>query len=220
MNAPVDTVPAATNPREVWEALLNGNERFAVEKSLYPHQDLAYRKTLLAGQRPRACVFTCADSRVPVELLFDVGLGDIFVVRTAGEVLDNGVLASLEYAVSGLGVQVLVVLGHEFCGAVGAATSMVTGGTMLPSHQRVLIEQITPSVLECYGAGKKEAKEVESHHAKMTLEKIRQTSPLIADAITAGDLVGVAAHFELTTSKVTEVYYLHKEDSAQTHPAQ
>lgn len=205
MNGSENTVPASAQLQEVWEELLAGNARFASGHAKHPRQDVAYRQTLVTGQRPKACVLTCSDSRVPVELLFDVGLGDIFVVRTAGEVIDHGVLASLEYAVSGLGVKVLVVLGHEFCGAVAAAEQMLDSVAMLPGYQRVLIEQITPSLVQARAAGNTESVQYERWHAKATVEKLEQLSRTLAHAVRHEKLLIVPAHFSLTTSQVTEV---------------
>ena len=100
-------------PQQVWEALKEGNRRFREELYLRPHQDAPTRFAMRSGQHPRAVVLACSDSRVPVEIVFDCGLGDLFIVRTAGEILDSAVLGSIEFAIRGLGVDLLVVLGHE-----------------------------------------------------------------------------------------------------------
>lgn len=104
-----------------WSRMLQGNRRFAEGNPEHPWQDRETRDGLIHGQHPDAAVIACADSRVPPEIIFDQGLGDLFTVRTAGEVLDGAVIASLEYAIEQLHVSVLVVLGHEGCGAVKAA---------------------------------------------------------------------------------------------------
>jgi carbonic anhydrase len=110
-----------------WRKLADGNARFATDRQIHPHQQLAWRQTLLAGQQPFACVLGCADSRVSPELVFDHGLGDLFTVRTVGEVLDDAVVGSIEYAVAHLNVPLVVVLGHAGCGAVKAAIELVNG---------------------------------------------------------------------------------------------
>lgn len=110
-----------------WQRLVAGNKRFANGRPRHPHQDPAYRQSLVAGQQPIACVLGCADSRVPAELLFDQGLGDLFSVRAVGEVLDDAVVGSVEYAVEHLNVPLVVVLGHAECGAVKAAIELVRG---------------------------------------------------------------------------------------------
>lgn len=116
--------PAAGDP---WARLVAGNARFAAGRPAHPRQDPAYRQHLVTGQEPFACVVGCADSRVPAELLFDQGLGDLFTVRAVGEMLDDGVVGSIEYAVEHLHVPLVVVLGHAECGAVQAAIDLVRG---------------------------------------------------------------------------------------------
>ncbi|MCO6559056.1 MAG: carbonic anhydrase [Bifidobacterium sp.] len=103
--------------------MLQGNARFASGQAEHPWQDKETRESLIDGQQPDAAVLSCSDSRVPPEIIFDQGLGDMFTVRTAGQTLDDAVIASLEYAVTHLGVSVLVALGHEHCGAVASAVA-------------------------------------------------------------------------------------------------
>jgi carbonic anhydrase len=114
-------------PTDTWQRLIAGNKRFAAGRPRHPHQDPDYRRSLVAGQHPIACVLGCADSRVPAEILFDQGLGDLFSVRAVGEVLDDAVVGSIEYAVEHLHAPVVVVLGHSECGAVKAAIDLVRG---------------------------------------------------------------------------------------------
>ena len=115
-------------PEQAWVAMRDGNRRFMSEDVAHPNQDVNRRHVLTAGQRPHAVVLACSDSRVPVEIVFDQGLGDVFVIRTAGEITDLSVLASLEFAVDGLGVPLVLVLGHEACGAVAAAQTALNTG--------------------------------------------------------------------------------------------
>jgi carbonic anhydrase len=119
-------LPAAP-PSDVWTRLANGNARFAAGRPRHPRQDPEWREGLVAGQQPFACVLGCADSRVPPEILFDQGLGDLFTVRAVGEVLDDAVVGSIEYAAEHLHVPAVVVLGHAECGAVKAAIDLVRG---------------------------------------------------------------------------------------------
>lgn len=191
------------DPKLVWEGLLEGNRRFAEGMPLRPNQSVSRREELTLGQAPRAAVLTCGDSRVPVELLFDVGLGDIFTVRTAGEVVDSAVLASLEFAVAGLGVEVLVILGHESCGAVRATAEVVLNGAEVPvGHQRTLVEQIAPSILESKTKGGHSAADFERAHAQAVLAKIMQISPVIADAVSHGKTAAIAARYRLADGLV------------------
>ncbi|WP_091848152.1 carbonic anhydrase [Bifidobacterium commune] len=105
--------------------MLQGNARFACGGAEHPRQDKQTRESLIDGQHPDAAVLSCSDSRVPPEILFDQGLGDMFTVRTAGQILDDAVIGSLEYAVTNLGVSLLVVLGHEHCGAIGGVVAQL-----------------------------------------------------------------------------------------------
>ena len=107
-----------SSPVTAWKALKEGNERFVAGKPEHPSQSIEHRASLAGGQKPTAVVFGCADSRVAAEIIFDQGLGDMFVVRTAGHVIDSAVLGSIEYAVTVLNVPLIVVLGHDSCGAV------------------------------------------------------------------------------------------------------
>ena len=111
-----------------WKALKEGNERFVAGKPEHPSQGIEHRASLAGEQRPTAVVFGCADSRVAAEIIFDQGLGDMFVVRTAGHVMDSAVLGSIEYAVTILNVPLIVVLGHDSCGAVKATLSALDDG--------------------------------------------------------------------------------------------
>lgn len=104
-----------------WSRMLEGNSRFAAGTPEHPWQDRETRESLIDGQHPDAAVLACSDSRVPPEIIFDQGLGNMFTVRTAGQIIDDAVIASLEYAVTHLHVSLLVVLGHEHCGAVAGA---------------------------------------------------------------------------------------------------
>ncbi len=191
------------DPKLVWEGLLEGNRRFADGMPLHPNQTVSRREELKMGQSPRAAVLTCGDSRVPVELLFDVGLGDIFTVRTAGEVVDSAVLASLEFAVAELGIEVMVVLGHESCGAVRATAEVVLNGADVPvGHQRAIVEQIAPSILESKTKGGHTAADFERAHAQATLTKIMQISPVIAGAVAAGTTAVISARYRLADGRV------------------
>lgn len=122
--------PAAAplpTPADPWQRLVAGNRRFADGRPHHPRQDPGHRESLVEAQHPFACVLGCADSRVPAELLFDQGLGDLFTVRAVGEVLDDAVVGSIDYAVEHLHVPLVVILGHSGCGAVQAAIDLVDG---------------------------------------------------------------------------------------------
>src|SRR5271165_4982643 len=117
-----------TSPITAWKSLKEGNERFVAGKPVHPSQSVEYRASLAAAQKPTAVIFGCADSRVAAEFIFDQGLGDVFVVRTAGQAIDSAVLGSIEFAVTVLGVPLIVVLGHDSCGAVQATLTALDDG--------------------------------------------------------------------------------------------
>lgn len=118
-----DPNSAESTANATWSRMLQGNSRFASGQAEHPWQDRETRESLIDGQHPDAAVLSCSDSRVPPEIIFDQGLGDMFTLRTAGQTLDDAVIASLEYAVTHLGVSILVVLGHQHCGAVASAVA-------------------------------------------------------------------------------------------------
>ena len=166
-------------PQEAWDSLREGNARFMRGESDHPHQDLSRRITLQEGQKPQAVVLACSDSRAPVEILFDQGLGDVFVIRTAGEITDLSVLASLEFAVDSLEVPLVVVLGHEKCGAVAAASRALHGGDMPSGFQRVLVEKVTPSLLSAKKRGMESSDAFERNHVAEIADHIVDRSPEI-----------------------------------------
>ncbi len=166
-------------PLEAWDSLREGNARFMRGESDHPHQDLSRRITLQEGQKPQAVVLACSDSRAPVEILFDQGLGDVFVIRTAGEITDLSVLASLEFAVDSLEVPLVVVLGHEKCGAVAAASRALHGGDMPSGFQRVLVEKVTPSLLSAKKRGMESSDAFERNHVAEIADHIVDRSPEI-----------------------------------------
>lgn len=130
------------DPAAVLEALIAGNRRFSTGASRHPRRDPARREEVSGGQHPVAAIVTCSDSRVSPEIVFDQGLGDLFVVRTAGNLLDTLGLASLEYAAEHLGVPLVVVMGHSRCGAVRAAAERGHA----PAHLGVIVSALAPSI--------------------------------------------------------------------------
>ena len=146
--APDVVVPTSDlTPAEAWEVLAEGNRRFVAGEPSHPNQNAERRSDLTAGQAPVAVIFGCADSRLAAEIIFDLGLGDVFVVRTAGHVIDDAVLGSIEYGVDVLEIPLVIVLGHNSCGAVTATVESYISGTMPRGFVRPLVERIIPSVL-------------------------------------------------------------------------
>jgi carbonic anhydrase len=191
-----------TSPVTAWKALKEGNERFVEGRPEHPSQSIADRARLASGQKPTAVVFGCADSRVAAEIIFDQGLGDMFVVRTAGHVIDSAVLGSVEYAVSVLGVPLIVVLGHDSCGAVKATLEALDTGDMPGGYVRDIVERITPSVLQGRHAGLKRVDEFETRHVNETAVQLRVRSAPVAAGVAAGTLAIVGATYHLTDGRV------------------
>lgn len=192
---------AEHTPQSVWENLREGNSRFMQGTPAHPHQDGSRRESLVEGQAPKAVVLACSDSRVPVELIFDQGLGDVFVIRTAGEITDLSVLASLEFAVVSLGVHLVVVLGHEHCGAVKAAIHAVEEGNLPSGFQRVLVEKVAPSILSAKAAGKSEFADFEAHHVHEIVEHVIDRSPEIQRGLEEGSVGVVGLRYRLSDGK-------------------
>jgi carbonic anhydrase len=178
--------------------LMAGNERYVRHKEQHPDQSLARRKELGAGQHPFAVILGCADSRVPPELLFDEGLGDLFVIRVAGNIVDDAVLGSIEYAVEHLGTKLVMVLGHEKCGAVSAA---VEGGAAA-GHLKALVTAIQPSV---EASGKQPGDRIHNcviANARRVARQVRESEPLLKDAVEKHGVKVVAADYALDSGRV------------------
>ncbi|MBV8966668.1 MAG: carbonic anhydrase [Mycobacteriaceae bacterium] len=191
-----------TNPATAWKALKEGNERFVEGRPAHPSQSVEHRASLAAGQRPTAVVFGCADSRVAAEIIFDQGLGDMFVVRTAGHVIDSAVLGSIEYAVTVLDVPLIVVLGHDSCGAVGATLKALDEGVIPRGYVRDLVERVTPSVLSGRREGLTKVDEFEAQHVRETAAQLLSRSTAILERIPTGDVGIVGLTYRLADGRV------------------
>ena len=186
-----------------WKALKEGNERFVAGKPEHPSQGIEHRASLAESQQPIAVLFGCADSRVAAEIIFDQGLGDMFVVRTAGHVIDSAVLGSIEYAVMVLNVPLVVVLGHDSCGAVKATLSALDEGQVPPGFVRDVVERVTPSILLGRRDGLTRVDEFEARHVTETAAQLMARSSAIADKIAGGTLAIVGVTYHLADGKVT-----------------
>src|SRR6266480_4611104 len=138
--------PAGPSADQALKMLQDGNARFVSGKLEHPNESAERRTEVAKGQHPYAVVLACADSRVGPEVIFDAGLGDLFVTRVAGNVVDDAMLGSIEYAIDHLGTPLVVVCGHQRCGAVQAAVDTVAAGTPPPGHLAALIDPIRPAV--------------------------------------------------------------------------
>ena len=191
-----------TSPVTAWKALKEGNERFVAGQPAHPSQSIADRARLAHSQKPTAVLFGCADSRVAAEIIFDQGLGDMFVVRTAGHVIDSAVLGSIEYAVTVLNVPLIVVLGHDSCGAVQATLAAIDDGVVPGGYVRDIVERITPSVLQGRHAGLTRVDEFEMRHVNDTVTQLRVRSSSIAERLAAGTLAIVGLTYHLAEGRV------------------
>jgi carbonic anhydrase len=191
-----------SSPATAWKALKEGNERFVAGKPEHPSQSIEHRASLAGEQRPTAVVFGCADSRVAAEIIFDQGLGDMFVVRTAGHVIDSAVLGSIEYAVTVLNVPLIVVLGHDSCGAVKATLAALDDGQVPPGFVRDVVERVTPSILLGRRDGLTRVDEFEARHVTETTAQLMARSSAIADKIAEGGLAIVGVTYHLADGKV------------------
>ena len=191
-----------TNPVTAWKALKEGNERFVAGKPEHPSQSIEHRASLAEAQKPTAVVFGCADSRVAAEIIFDQGLGDMFVVRTAGHVIDSAVLGSVEYAVTVLNVPLIVVLGHDSCGAVKATLAALDEGAVPGGYVRDVVERVMPSILVGRRDGLTRVDEFEARHVTETGAQLFNRSTAIAKRIDAGTLAIVGLTYQLADGRV------------------
>lgn len=170
-------------PAQALEQILAGNQRFVSGEPEHPNQDAERRADLVYGQEPFVTMFGCGDSRLAAEVIFDQGLGDMFVVRTAGHVIDEAVMGSLEYAVGELGTPLVIVLGHDSCGAVTATKQSLDAGAMPGGYIRNLVETIIPSVITPSISENSTINDMVREHTRQTAERILEQSRLIAHAV-------------------------------------
>ncbi|GAT11478.1 carbonic anhydrase [Mycolicibacterium novocastrense] len=185
-----------------WKALKEGNERFVAGKPLHPSQGIEHRASLATSQTPTAVVFGCGDSRVAAELIFDQGLGDMFVVRTAGHVIDSAVLGSIEYAVAVLDVPLVVVLGHDSCGAVKATLGALDEGVVPGGYVRDIVERVMPSILLGRRDGLTRVDEFEARHVSETGAQLLARSTTVSERVASGDLAIVGVTYHLADGRV------------------
>jgi carbonic anhydrase len=196
--APAEHAEEAVTPAQALQRLVDGNTRFVSGHPDHPNQTLARRVEVAAGQKPFAVIVTCSDSRVAPELYFDQGVGDIFVVRVAGHVLNDHVLGSIEYAIEHLHASVVVVVGHEKCGAVAAALSADRGEGKIGT----LLDAIRPAVRDTRNQAGDKTENAVRGHARRTAKLIPAASPIVKNAVMAGHVKVFAARYDLVSGKV------------------
>lgn len=194
----ITAASAADKPSDPLQRLVDGNQRFVAGQPEHPRQSPARRAELAESQAPFAVVLACADSRVAPEIVFDQGLGDLFVVRVAGNVIDNTALGSIEYAVEHLHAPLVVVLGHERCGAVTAA---VKGGHA-DGHIHSIVQAIEPAVQAAKsGPGDAVDNTIRANVRRVTMQ-LQHAEPILAELVKAGKVKVVGGRYDLDTGAV------------------
>jgi carbonic anhydrase len=199
--------PKAENvvgPDAALARLMKGNERY-VEGVARRHDFRHEREALTKGQNPYAGVLSCADSRIAPEYAFDAGRGDLFVCRVAGNLVNDDVVASLEYAVSVLNTPLIMVLGHQACGAVDAAIKSIKDGTTLPGHLPSLVTALAPAVKAALDQPGDTLDNAIRQNVVLTVAGIKAATPILSKAVEDNKLRVVGAVYDLSDGRVTLV---------------
>jgi carbonic anhydrase len=190
---------AQVTPDEALKRLKDGNQRFIEGKSVKPNQDFNRIKEVAGGQYPFATIVGCSDSRVPNEIIFDQGVGDLFIVRTAGQVSTYASWGSIEFAEEVLGTKLIVVLGHTQCGAVNAAVTLPE----VPGHIVTLINAIKPAVTRARMLPHDNLLDASiKENVLMQVEQLKSLEPVLAKRVREGSIKIVGAIYHLQTGKV------------------
>lgn len=196
--------PAVTSPDEALQRLLDGNQRYVNNRAVDPNQSETRRIEVATGQHPFATVLGCVDSRVPPEIVFDRGLGDLFVIRTAGQVLDQAVVGSIEFGALELGIPLVFVLGHESCGAVKATLETLEANGHAEGSIGYLVEAISPAIEAAHGQEGDELDNAVKANVSLVVEQLKQ-SPILSEAITNGKLKIVGGRYDLDKGEIALV---------------
>lgn len=192
------------SPQEALKRLIEGNERFSTEQSSHPNLGSELRNALLSEQKPFATILSCSDSRVPVEIIFDAGLGDLFVIRSAGHVLSKETLGSIEYSVKELGVKLILVMGHGNCGAIKSALNAYNSHeNNLSENMNALLSHIYPAFnnLDCKDEKRILRSAIISNIKYQTADLVKKDEYL-AEKIASGEIMLVGAKYNLDTGKI------------------
>lgn len=199
--SPSQPTPEPLSPDAALQRLLDGNRRFVEQKAKHPDQSRDRLQAVAQKQYPFATLLSCADSRVAPEILFDEGIGDLFDIRVAGNIVTDEVLGSLEYAAVVLGAPLIMVLGHERCGAVTAAVQ----GEKLPGHIGSFVKAITPAVRRVKGQSGDPVENAVVANVGYQVEQIKQNSRLLAQRILEGKLKIVGGRYDLDVGEVSVI---------------
>jgi carbonic anhydrase len=190
-----------TNNSEIGQALqklIEGNKRFTLSKQSHPNQNKERRQELAKGQKPFAVIVGCSDSRIPPEIIFDQGLGDLFVIRVAGNIVDDVALGSIEYAVDHLGTRLIVVLGHSKCGAV---TATVQGGTP-HGHVGSIMEAIKPAINAAKDLPGNLTDNTIKANARLVASQIQSSQPILSELARLDKIAVVSAYYDIENGEV------------------
>lgn len=203
-------------PQQAWDALAAGNDRFIAGGPQHPRQDVERRHELAVSQNPDAALFGCADSRLAAEIIFDAGLGDLFVARNMGHVVAESITASMEYAVSNLGVAIIIVLAHDSCGAVAAAIQQMSKDPdPVPVAVEHTLQPILPAVQDIWLREQRDTPYVEASgldadavgrvHLASTVNQLLRSSRIISDAVAEGRLGVVGCQYRLAEGRAVPI---------------
>ncbi|GIH14533.1 carbonic anhydrase [Rugosimonospora africana] len=191
-------------PAQALDELLAGNRRFVTGTRVHPHQDAEHRAAVALEQQPFAVVFGCSDSRLAAEIIFDRGLGDLFVVRTAGHVAGPEVTASIEYGVAVLGTPLVVVLGHDACGGIRAGRDALAGDQPDP-RLAAIVDGVTPSIANAHTRGVTDQEGITRIHVERTVAAVARPGTATGDAVAAGRCAVVGMYYRLADGQVDVV---------------
>ncbi|MCX7834706.1 MAG: carbonic anhydrase [bacterium] len=184
--------------QQSFENLMKGNQRFLSNQLMYPNQTIEYRNQLVNGAKPFATILTCSDSRVPPELIFDCGFGDLFVIRNAGNVLDDHAIGSIEFGVDTFRIPLLVVMGHTGCAAVRAAIE----GLHFPDHRNHIMHTLSAVALEYHNLQINHFDTALELNVRKTVQLLKQCKPTIQSVFEKGSLGILGAIYEIETGRV------------------
>ena len=187
-------------PAEAISKLKEGNGRYTSGNLQHPGQTAERRTELAKTQHPFAAIVSCSDSRVPPEIVFDQGLGDLFVVRVAGNVINDEGLGSIEYTVDHLGTRLILVLGHQRCGAVDAARETIAAKGKAPGHIQSLVTAIKPAV---EATAKDDLETTVKANVKNVVKALRSSTPILKAKVDSGEIQVIGGYYSLDTGAVT-----------------
>jgi carbonic anhydrase len=187
-------------PADAISKLKEGNRRYVTGNLQHPGQTTERREELTKNQHPFATILSCSDSRVPPEIVFDQGLGDLFIVRVAGNVINHEGLGSIEYSVDHLGTRLILVLGHQSCGAVKAAKETIAAKGKAPGHIESLVRAIQPAV---EATTKDDLDTTIKANVKHVVQALRSSTPILKAKVDSGDIQVIGGYYSLDTGAVT-----------------